>query len=172
MCDASLIAVGIAVLGAAVGTIQQQQQASQEKAYQEDVQKAKQAAALDAYAQLKIREHQEREAAAADIARLTAQARAASGAARLQAVESGTLGGSVEALLADFARQELTGLHSIRSNLEKTTAQLHSQQEAALKVDQPYLLLGPLDTTAGKVAAGVNVLGAGFQAYQGSKPQV
>jgi len=170
MCDATVVAVAVAVIGAGLSAYQQQSQANQEKEYQKEVQKARQAEAIDAYAQLKIREFQQREQAAADIARLTAQARAAAGSAKLQAVESGTAGGSVEALLADFARQELTGVRSVRTNLAASVAQIQKSQKAALKVDKPSLLLGPLDTNAGRITTGLGVVAAGTNAYLGSRP--
>lgn len=169
MCDPVTIGVTLAVVASAAGTIQQQQAASTENKYQELVYDQRHAAALETFAALRQREFQEREKAAQDIRQVTAQARQAQGAAKLQALESGTGGGSVNTLLAQFERSQLMGVGAVQSNLSATSQQLHQEAVAAGRLQNPQKVFGPLDSPIGILSSGLTVASAGFNAHQSGK---
>lgn len=116
--------------------------------------------------QLNAREAQEREAAAADILRVSRQARQAAGAARLQALESGVRGRSVDMLLNTFEVDRLAAVGAIDRNLDFVSQQIQAQRRSAMRIQPRRRIEGPFDSPFGIFATGLQ--GAG--AYYGATP--
>lgn len=170
MCDPVTIGVTLAVVSSAATIAQQQQAANAENDYQKLVYGQKKAQVFEQWQALREREYQERTKAAGDIQRLTSQARMATSAAKLQALESGTGGQSVSALLAQFERNQLTNVGVVESNLKATTQQIRREERAAGYIMGPAQAFGPLDSGLGIAASGLQVASSGFNAYQATKP--
>lgn len=171
MCEPVTIALAVAAVGA---TVAQQQQASDAaNDYEELVYGQRKAQAFETFAALREREYQERAKAAQDIRQVTARARQAGAAARLQATESGTGGASVRALYSQFERSELMGVGVAEANLAATSQQLRREARAAGMLQGPAKSFGPLDTgwgiTSTVLSAGTAAFGAHQQA-QAAKP--
>jgi hypothetical protein len=165
VCDIATIAATLAITAAVANTVQQQQSANAENKYQELVYDQRHSAAIEEFAALQQRELQERSKAAQDIRQVTAQARQAQGAAKLQALESGTGGQSLNILLAQFERSQLTNVGIVQSNLADVSGQLHQQAVAAGHIEAPQKAFGPLNSPLGTLSAGLNAGAAGFNAY-------
>lgn len=160
MCDPVSIAATLAV---AQG-VQEQKAVDAENEYQDLLYKQKVGAALDTFAALRDRELEERARAGSEIQQITARARQAAGAARLQALESGTGGASVRLLLRDFERSELESVTTVRANLAATARQLRREAVAAGYVSRPPKQFGPFDSPAGLFNLGIQAASAGAQA--------
>ncbi len=160
MCEPVSIAIAVATVAATIA--QQQQAANAENDYEELVYGQRKAQAFETFAALREREYQEREKASQDIRRVTSQARQAASAAKLQAIEGGTGGASVDALYAQFERGELMGIGQVQSNLAATSGQLRREARAAGMIQGPRTVFGPLDTPIGIASS---VLQAGNAAY-------
>lgn len=169
MCDPVTLTV-IAASAAAASIAQQQQQAHAANDYEKLLYGQRKEAAFETFAALREREFQEREKAAHDIRAVTAQARQAAGAAKLQALESGTGGASVSMLLEQFERAQLSNVGVVQSNLAATSRQLHNEAVAAGHLQGPAKTIGPLDTPLGIITSGLQVAGAGAGAYASAKP--
>ncbi len=171
MCDPVTMTV-LAVTATAAGVAQDQQAANTANKYEKVAYGQRKDAALQTQQQLREREFQERAKAAQDIRAVTTQARAAAATARLSAAESGTGGASVDALLADFRRGELVNRGLGGDNLAALAAQIRAEQTAAGRIEAKRKHQGPLDSTLGIVASGLQVAGAGMTAYNSTpKPK-
>jgi len=177
MCDPGTLLV---VAAAAATAVQQQQASNYENDYQKmvygETQVQANSAALSQYAQLRQREYQEGAKAAEDIRSVTSQARAARAASTLQAAETGTAGGSVDALLRDFHRNELMSKGVVVSNLQATRLQIRAEERGVAAERQQRILSamprpsqGPLDSTIGILATGLSLASTGFSAHQDYK---
>jgi len=164
MCGPLAIA-GIAAGGQLLNAYQQQEQARQEQRYENLVYGQNKANALDSIAGLQEREHQEREAAAADIQSLTRRARQASSAARLQGLEAGVGGRTVQVLLNQFEADRLAGIGATERNLEFTSRQLQAEARAAARIPLPRQHRGPFDSPLGIATTLLGAGSAGASAY-------
>jgi len=122
--------------------------------------------AFETFAALREREYQERAKAAQDIRAVSAQARAAQGAAKLQALEAGTGGPSVSLLMDQFERSRLMSVGIVQGNLEGVSQQLKNQAREATFIMRPQRSIGPLDSSLGLLASGLAVGSAGLGAHQ------
>lgn len=164
MCGPAAIA-GVAAAGTVLNAYQAQQQAEAEQRYENLTYGQRREEALDAFASLAEREHQERESAAGDIQALTRRARQASSTAKLQALEAGVGGRTVQVLLNQFEADRLAGIGATERNLEFTSRQLQAQARSAGRIQQPRQHRGPFDSTLGIISVGVSAAGAGAGAY-------
>lgn len=164
MCSPAAAVVGA---GVALDAIQDQQQADAANDYEGLLYGQRKAQALDDIAQLNAREQQEREAAAADIQRVTRQARMSAGAAKLQALESGVRGRSVDLLLQIFEADRLEAVGAVERNLEFGAQQLAAQRRSAARVTPPRKHRGPFDSPLGIAS----VLLGGTGAVLGAMPE-
>lgn len=119
MCEPVTIAsLALTAATTAYTTYQQKVNADAQEKYQKELHKFNSQVAtenaLRNYAALQRRQVQEREAAAIDIQQIAAQSTAAQGTARAAAATAGTAGLSVEALVADFERDELAFQDQVR----------------------------------------------------------
>jgi hypothetical protein len=160
----------LAATAAAAGVAQQQNASNVANEYEKIAYGQRKDNALATFGALRQRELQEREKAAQDIRAVTSQARASQNAARLQALESGTGGQSVDALLSNFERGELANVSIVRTNLANTATQLQNEAYAAGRIQGKQKHLGPLDSGIGIAASTLNVASAGIGTYAASKP--
>ena len=149
---------------------QQQGAASAQNDYEQLAYKQRKAAAAEDVFQLRQREIQEQAKAAQDIRRVTSQARQAGAVAKLQALETGTGGQSVTALLDQFERGELANVGIVKSNLGAVQQQIRAQERAAGRIQGPSTAFGPLDSPLGIAASALSVGSAGYSAYSAAKP--
>ena len=176
MANAAIASAVIGVVGAGVGFYGQQQQASyQERSanYQYQVQMQNRAAAETAqqrqfeitsaeaenaakmaYLLSARRQQEEQQAAAAEIYAVNQQSQRAAGTARVSASQAGVAGISVDALLKDFTRQELSYQTSVLREQENR-AFMYGTEREAIQQQQYARLLGaapqPLPTIAAPV---------------------
>lgn len=155
-------AAAVAVAGVAADTFQGQSQADAQNRYEQLTYGQRKEEAVENIALLNRREIQEREAASLDIQRVTSQARQAAGAAKLQALEAGVRGRSVDLLLTTFEQDRLDAVNAINRNLEYTTKQLETQRRAAGRIPPPRKHKGPLDSPLGLVGSVLGGVGAAF----------
>lgn len=152
-----MVAGGLQAAGAAADILFQQQQADVSNEYEQLLYGQRKEAAIETFAALREREAQERAQASQEVRQVTALARQATSAAKLQALESGTGGQSVGLLLDQFERTQLQNIQNIRSNLAATTQQIRRQERAAGRIQGPAQAFGPLDTPLGIVSSGLQV---------------
>lgn len=170
MCDPVTIGVTLAVASSAATIAQQQGASRAQNEYEELAYKQRKAAAAEDVFQLRQREIQEQAKAAQEIRRVTSQARQAGAAAKLQALETGTGGQSVTALLDTFERGELANVGVVKSNLAAVQQQIRAQELAAGRITGPAKSFGPLDSGIGIAASTLQVGSSAFNAYQATKP--
>jgi len=167
------VSISLAIAAVAASTAQQQQASKVQNKYEKIAYGQRKEAAIEDFAQLRERTFQERAKAAQEIQRVTAQARSAAASARLNAIESGTGGHSVNTLLADFERGELANVGVVQSNLADTEHRIQAEAVARGRIPGPQKVLGPLDTPLGILSAGLGAASAGYsahQSYQASLP--
>lgn len=172
MCEpttiVSLVSLGLAAAG---GVAQHQAQSAAHKQSKEQSQYNSTLAresALGQYASLALRQTQEREAAAAsidDTARRAAEARAT---ARASAGESGVAGASVDALLADYIRQEYDYQVRVSRNTGYQDQQFTREREGARLGLQSNLLNAQPIAKPNFLAQLPGIAGAGLGAFQSS----
>lgn len=125
-----------AQVGQRGSSLQAQQEAERQQEYNnlvyEQTAHAATAAALEEFTALRQRSYEERAKTAQEIRQITSESRAAAGQARLQAMESGTGGRSLDLLLADFERSELQNADIAQQNLQFTEQQLQRQVREAI----------------------------------------
>lgn len=135
MCDPLTIAfIAVSAAGTLYSTDQARKNADAASDYQNAVYKRNAEladdAALAAYSSLQRRQLEEREAAGQGIEQVKRQALQAAGAARVSAGEAGVGGLNIDALLGDFARQELEYQTSVIRNQAFRSAQFGQEYEA------------------------------------------
>lgn len=107
MCPPAIIAsVALGAAQAGMSIIGQQQQAKTQEKMQKNASLAEQQRHLQEMSAMRLRERQEKVAAAQGIQQSTKKAREARATARVSAGESGVAGLSVDALINDLTRQE------------------------------------------------------------------
>lgn len=124
--------------------------------------------ALGQYADLAQRQTEEREAAAAsidDTARRAAEARAS---ARVAAGEAGVAGASVDALLADYARQEFDFQVRIQRNTENLDRRLDREREGIAARERSFQLYNLPIAKPNFLQQLPGIAGAGLGAFQSS----
>lgn len=131
------------MLGIALATasfVLQAGQAVAAHSAQEKAKKENKRAALDAArrstADLEARSTEERIAAAQQMLQIQRQSRQAGALARLSAGEAGVTGNSLAAQAATIQRDELTASGVVRSNLERTLAQIGRMKAGELSQTQ------------------------------------
>jgi hypothetical protein len=129
-CDATALVAASLIVGTASQVAQyqgQQQQARQQYRYAKAAAEEGQAAAKQnfqiANAQESERQREEAEASSQQISQIRKQAAEARSTARVAAGEAGVSGLSVDALLADFDRQEATSVNAVNRNRELSLRQ-------------------------------------------------
>lgn len=131
MCDPFTVTAAITVGGGAYNYIQGEEQAkAQSKFASKQAAEGARAITADAiqqFSQIGVRREQEADAAAQAIAQITRDAVEAKGTGKASAGAGGVSGGSVEALISDFARQELARVSVAKTNLANTNQQLDQQ---------------------------------------------
>jgi hypothetical protein len=150
----------VAAATATAGILQQQQQANISNDYEKALYGERKEEAIATFAALRERDLQERERAAQSIQAVVKQARQAQAAAKLQALEGGAGGQSVNTLLAQFERMELANVGVVGRNLEFMQQQIQREAVAAGRIQGPNRTFGPLDTPLGIVVSGLNVAAA------------
>ncbi len=165
-----------AVTMAALSTVQQQIAANQAEDVYDDTVKNADRAALEEFSMLDKRRRQEEAKAAQTIASTTSAARKARASAALSAIESGTQGGSVDALLSQFEQNELEGAQTHVTNLQFTREQLEAEKRAtaARRNDRVFSALpggGPFDSLFGTIFAGAQIVGTGITTRADVKAQ-
>ena len=137
MCDpASMAIASFAVTGAstAASFYGQQQQADAQDAFNRQRQQTGTSRALANYAnqtrQARERQIQEREAAANEINEVYREARKRVATAQVAADDSGVQGGSLQALINDFNRQQLEFGTNVNRNLEFRENNIEDQLES------------------------------------------
>ena len=106
MCDPVTIGVTMGLAQAGLSIHGQQQQAKTQERVQKNATLAEQQRHLQEMSAMRLRERQEKVAAAQGIQQSTKKAREARSTARVSAGESGVAGLSVDALINDLTRQE------------------------------------------------------------------
>lgn len=134
MCDPFSVSAAITVGGAATNFIQGEQQAKDSATFAErrsaETGRAITEDAVQQFSQIGVRREQEADAASQAIRQIARDAVEARGTGRAQAGSGGVSGGSVEALLQDFTRQQLTRVEITKTNLDNTNAQLDQQSKS------------------------------------------
>lgn len=126
------VAVGTALTSAIAtpiyGYVAQQQAASTQSAYQNQMYAANQKIAeqslLSQYADISLRQQQEQQKAAQEMRIISTQAEQARATARTSAMESGVAGLSVNSLMDDYYRREASALLTTQQQLRGSLFQL------------------------------------------------
>lgn len=138
--------MGLTLANNAVGYIQAYQAASAQESFGKDVYRLNKSMAdqnaFDAYVALADRQIQEHEAAAKSLEEISASARKAQALVRVSAGEAGVSGGSTEALLTDFRRQELTKQAVVTRNLGWLDTQISREREGVRMQQYGQILSG------------------------------
>jgi len=143
MCD---VAAALMAAQGVAGFVQGTMAANAQEDFQRDVQKMgasmAQRNAFDAYVALGDRQLQEHEAAARSIDEVALAAAKAQGLTRVAAGEAGVRGGSLDALLGDFKRQELSAQGLTIRNRAYLDSQFAREREGVRSQYQAQLLAG------------------------------
>lgn len=145
MCDPTFIAFAVLSTASTLyGTAQARANADAQVKYQQNIYEANKQiatnAALANYASLQRRRIQEHEAASQAINQVVVESKKAQGTARVAAGESGASGLSVDALLADFHRQELNYQSGVIRQQGFSDLQLQDEAEAVRNQTQGRIL--------------------------------
>jgi len=173
MCDPvsmTVASAGLQAGGQVFGFMQQKANAKATNKWQEQIHSLNTEQAtksgLAAYAALAQRRQEERAKAAQAINEVARDAVMARGAARVAAGEAGVGGGSVDALLSDFSRQELEYQSSVLHGQRLNEAQFEREGEAIQS--QTYgRIVSTLAVPAQKPNLFGLLLGIGGSALQG-----
>ena len=138
------VMTAISVAQSIAGVIGQQQAASAQAEYQQQMfdqnKKIADQAAVDQYQGLGTRTYQEREAAALDIMNASRAAREALGTARVSAGEAGVSGSSTDALLQDFERRQFEYTYGRSRSQDFREAAFEDQKKAIRSQQQGRIL--------------------------------
>lgn len=177
MCDpVSLSGLAIAQGGAnfIIGNQQAKEQAKFEAARAEAIATATVADAVNKFSALGHRSAQEKERAAREILQITRQGASATGTVKASAAASGVEGASVDAVLSDFARQQIARIEVATGDAEATEEQLQRQRDSVAAqgtsrlfesrprpVARPNLFGALIDITAGVLQANATGIAEG-----------
>lgn len=143
MCDFTTYAV-LTIASTMYSTIQADANAEAQEDYQNALYKQNallaNQSAVSQYAELARRQVQEQAAAAQGVAEVQRRSREATGTARVSAGEAGVAGISVDALQADFARQELQYQTSVIVNQRFRNQQFKAEGEGIQSQAQGRIL--------------------------------
>lgn len=132
---AALASLAISSVGAVTSFVGQMQAANAQAEHQANVMEQTQENARRSHLleidQINKRIEQERAAASQSLTENAVEAAKARSTARVSAGEAGVSGISVDALMADFNRQEAVYRHGVRENLLRTTDQLQLEKKAS-----------------------------------------
>ena len=176
MCNPVAIGLGIAQAGMTV--IGQRQQAKAQAQVQRNATIAEQQRYLSEVSASRLRERQEKIAAAPRIQQSTTKAREARATARVSAGESGVAGLSVDALINDLTRKEAEYSFSVQQQMQfaNMNRQLGFEDSAnrsrmnLLSINKPIAQPNYLGAALGGVSTGLSAYNAFNQAglFQGS----
>tara|TARA_E500000075_G_C6931337_1_gene289383 strand:+ start:386 stop:982 length:597 start_codon:yes stop_codon:yes gene_type:complete len=176
MCNPLAIGLGIAQAGMTV--IGQRQQAKAQAQVQRNATIAEQQRYLSEVSASRLRERQEKVAAAQRIQQSTTKAREARATARVSAGESGVAGLSVDALINDLTRKEAEYSFSVQQQMQfaNMNRQLGFEDSAnrsrmnLLSINKPIAQPNYLGAALGGVSTGLSAYSAFNQAglFQGS----
>ncbi len=134
MCDPFSVTAGLVVTQTGTKFVQQSQHAKDQVEFAEERSKITTEAiredAISRFSSLGRRSEQETEAAGQAITEITRQAMEASGVIMATSGASGVEGGSIDALLGDFRRQELARVRISETNLDNTIGQIEEEKKA------------------------------------------
>ena len=173
MCTPSTIALASFATSAAssgLGFVAQQQAASAQADYQNQMAVATNQAANAAYqnqiAQEQARMQQEKAAASQQVDQANRDARKAAATARVASAEAGVSGLSVDSLLADFDRQRASNVQTTQTNYlwsliqsQENMAAYRANAQSRIASSRPSPVAGP-----SLLATGLDIAGAGLNA--------
>jgi hypothetical protein len=172
MCEPTTIAVASLAVTAASGVANYMAQSAQADA-QEDYNRQLQENAKQAYLNdieaLRLQQDQDEGSAQDEIVKNQIAAREARARAKTAAGEAGVSGLSVDALLADYDRQEANFTDSVLANLGSRTQQRKAEENAAVtRYQSRYNSASPVSRPS-MLNTGLNIAGQGLgiaQDYQ------
>ena len=169
MCDP--VSIGFMVASTAVSVHAQQQQAKAQDSFNRHRQQLGTSRALANFAnqtrQARQRQVQEREAAASEINEVYREARKRVATAQVAGAEAGVAGGSLQALINDFHRQQLEFGTNVNRNLEFRENNIEDQLESVrlgTQANIENLQFMPAQRPS-YLGAALRIAGAGLSAY-------
>lgn len=169
MCEASTLALASLAIGTAQ-SIAQYQAADAQADAQEEYNRRLQENAAQAYQNdlelLQLQQQQDEDSAQEETFRNQVAAREAKARAKTAAGEAGVSGLSVDALLADFDRQEANFKNSVLENLGNRNAQRDAEKNSALTRYQSRVNSAQPVSRPNVIGTGLNIAGQGLSIAQ------